>query len=178
MIPAAAGHYRSSMTPLTSAIAITWERNASYAQRLLAGVTPEMITAQPVPGRVINHPAWIMSHLNLYAGIAVSLARGEAIEDPAEHRFGAKSEPLPDSRAYDAPEQLLSRWQQLHQEGMAALKVADERRTGAPTPIERWRSLHPTVGDMLVTLMVKHEAGHLGQLSAWRRAMGLARTTM
>lgn len=166
------------MTPLTSAILITWERNASYAQRLLADVSAEVFTAQPIPGRVLNHPAWIMSHLNLYAGIAVSLARGEAIEDPAEHRFGAKSEPLPDRRAYESPEQLLSRWQHLHTEGRGALRAADDRRTGSPTPIERWRALHPTVGDMLVTLMVKHEAGHLGQLSAWRRAMGLPRTTM
>ena len=47
-----------------------------------------------------------------------------------------------------------------------------------PNPLERWRAVNPTVGDMIVTLMVKHESGHLGQLSAWRRAMGLASVPM
>jgi hypothetical protein len=31
----------------------------------------------------------------------------------------------------------------------------------------------PTVGDLLAHLMTTHEAAHLGQLSAWRRLLGL-----
>ena len=59
-------------------------------------------------GRVMNHPAWVMSHLNLYAGIAVKLALGEAFEDPAEHRYGQKSEPLGDLGAYETRERLVA----------------------------------------------------------------------
>jgi len=166
------------MNSLASAISITWQRNGAYGLRLVDGLKSDQWLAQPVLGRVMNHPAWVLSHLNLYAGIAVAMCRGEGFEDPGEHRFGQKSEPLSDTGAYPAPGEMVKTWTQLHDEGAAALRVATDARTGAPNPLERWRGVHPTVGDMLVTLMVKHESGHLGQLSAWRRAMGLGRVAV
>jgi hypothetical protein len=41
-----------------------------------------------------------------------------------------------------------------------------------PAP-ERMRSRFPTVANVLLGLMTSHFASHLGQLSAWRRAVGL-----
>ena len=41
-------------------------------------------------------------------------------------------------------------------------------------PIEGFRSRAPTIGDAANFLMNSHAMFHLGQLSAWRRAMGLA----
>lgn len=165
-------------SPLAAAALITWKRNAEYGARLVGDLAPEQWVAQPVPGRMMNHPAWVFAHLNLYAGIAVQLARGEPFEDPAEHRFGQKSEPLITLDGYDGPERMLSEWRELHALGAAALATATEAVTGADNPLPRWRALHPTVGDMLVTLMVKHESAHLGQLSAWRRAMGMGRVAV
>ncbi len=166
------------MNAIGSAILITWKRNGTYAQRLAGDLDAARWLAQPVPGRTMNHPAWIFSHLNLYAGICVALASAAPFEDPAEHRYGQKSEPLPDAAAYASGDELLADWDRLHARGQAALERLGDHITSAPVPLERWRALHPTVGDMLVTLMVKHESGHLGQLSAWRRAMGLARVAV
>ncbi len=168
----------SASNPLASAIAISWRRNGAYALRLADGIDPAAFVAQPVPGRVLNHPAWIFGHLNLYAGIAVALCRGEGFHDPADHEFGQSSVPLGDASRYPPARELLDEWRRLHDEGERALASATITITTAPNPLERWRAMHPTVGDMLVTLMVKHESGHLGQLSAWRRAMGLARVAM
>jgi uncharacterized damage-inducible protein DinB len=120
----------------------------------------------------------VFAHLNLYGDIATRLARGETFDDPAEHRYGPKSEPRDSLDEYDAPDRMLASWKQIHTDGAAALTMATESITTAPNPLERWRTLHPTVGDMLITLMVKHESGHLGQLSAWRRVMGLARVAV
>ena len=40
--------------------------------------------------------------------------------------------------------------------------------------VPMWLSLFDTtVGDMIVFLMTSHEMDHLGQIAAWRRAMGL-----
>jgi len=166
------------MNPLARAISITWKRNAAYALRLVADLPPAQLIAQPIPARPLNHPAWIFSHLNLYAAIAVSLCRAEHFDDPAEHPHGQKSEPLPDPAAYEPLPQLTATWQTLHDRGETALAAATDAMLAATNPLDRWRTIHPTVGDMLVTLMVKHESGHLGQLSAWRRAMGLARVGM
>lgn len=166
------------MNPLRSAILITWRRNGGYARRLVADLAPAQWLAQPVPGRVLNHPAWIFAHLNVYAPIAADMLRGRAFDDPIDHPFGQKSEVSPDPGVYGPPEHLLADYTRLHDDAQAALESADDRIFAQPNPLPRWREVHPTTGDMLVTLMVKHESHHLGQLSAWRRAMGLPRVAM
>lgn len=165
-------------SPLPCAILITWRRNAAYALRLVGDLSDHQMTAQPISGKVLNHPAWILSHLTLYTDIAASMLLERTFEDPAEHKYGAKSEPLSDAAAYAARADMIAKYTSAHDEAEAALFSARDTVFASPTPIERWRSLHPTIGDMLVTLMVKHESAHLGQLSAWRRAMGLPRVAM
>jgi uncharacterized damage-inducible protein DinB len=164
------------MHPLASAILITWRRNGAYALRLVGDLAPEQFAAQPVPGRVMNHPAWILSHLNVYAPICSALIRAEPFADPIDHPHGPKSEVAP--TGYPPPDRLLRAYEASHAEAEQALTRASPEALAAATPLARWHTLHPTVGDMLVTLMVKHESHHLGQLSAWRRAMGLARVEM
>lgn len=164
--------------PLARAILITWRRNGAYALRLVGDLSGAQFIAQPVPGRTLNHPAWVLSHLTLYTAIAAAMLREQPFEDPADHRFGAKSEPLSDAGAYAPGDALIQQYRDAHEAAEAALVGIREGVLNSPTPLERWRPLHPTTGDMLVTLMVKHESAHLGQLSAWRRAMGLSRVAM
>lgn len=166
------------LPPLAAAVLITWRRNGAYALRLVADLDPTLWTAQPVPGRVLNHPARIFSHLNVYTPIAAALARAAPFDDPLDHPFGQKSEVSSDPSVYAPALALLTAFQTLHDDAQAALAAATPETLAAINPLERWRTLHPTVGDILVALMVKHESGHLGQLSAWRRAMGLARVAM
>jgi hypothetical protein len=85
---------------LASAILITWKRNGAYAQRLVADLTPEQWTAQPIAGRALNHPAWVLSHLNVYAPICTAMLRGRSFSDPLDHRYGQKSEVALDPREY------------------------------------------------------------------------------
>lgn len=166
------------MNPIASAIAITWKRNGGYAQRLVGDLGAGQWLAQPVPGVLMNHPAWVLSHLNVYAPIVSAMLRRKRFEDPIDHRHGQKSRVSPDVAQYLPDLMLLEEFVRLHDEALLALEGADDPVFGEANPLERWRSVHPTIGDMLVTLMVKHESGHLGQLSAWRRAMGLASVPM
>lgn len=168
----------SATHPLASAVLISWKRNGAYALRLVGDLGPTQWTAQPIPGRTLNHPAWVLAHLNLYAHVAARMCAGEPFDDPAEHRYGAKSEVLADPAAYPDPGTLVSEFARLHDAAAGSLAVAGEGLLMAPNPLARWRTLHPRTGDMLVTLMVKHESGHLGQLSAWRRGMGLPRVAV
>ncbi len=165
---------------LKEAIAITWRRNRDYARRLVADLSPEQWLAQPIAGcgRVMNHPAWILSHLNVYAPIAAALCRRRSFEDPLDHRFGQKSKVSLDPREYAPADALRREYLVLHDDADAALAAADDTVMSEANPLERWRDKHPLIGHMLATLMVKHESGHLGQLSAWRRAMGLESVEM
>ena len=161
------------MLPLPAACSINFRRNAGYGERLVADLAPDQWIAQPVPGQIMNHPAWVFAHLNLYASIVTMLAKSVPFTDPLDHQYGMKSHPLPSLAAYPSPQEQLATWKRVHQECLEALAVIDESRLAAPPPIDRWREAHPTIGDVLVLLTVKHESHHLGQLSAWRRALGL-----
>ena len=100
---------------------------------------------------------------------------GAAKVCPAEWmpRFGPGSKVLPDRAAYPSLGELVSTFDRGH----AALLTAV-----AATPAARWAEPHgwpflqqelPTVADALAHLMTTHAAAHLGQLSAWRRGLGL-----
>lgn len=166
--------------PLAAAALITWRRNGAYAARLVGDLAPEQCFAQPVAGRVLNHPSWVLSHLNVYTPLCTAMLRAEPFTDPIDAKYGQKSEVSLDPTDYTPPPgpDLLAHYIELHADAEHALTAAPDHIFAAPNPLERWRAVHPTIGDMLVTLMVKHESGHLGQLSAWRRALGLPRVPM
>lgn len=164
--------------PIASAVLITWKRNAGYALRMLEDLTPEQFTAQPVPGRIMNHPAWIACHLTLYPPVCTGLLLRRPFTDPIDHRYGQRSEVSTNPADYPPGRQIIAEYCAAHDQAQEALHSADPAVFAEPNPIERQREKHPSIGDMIVTLMVKHEMGHLGQLSAWRRAMGLPRVAM
>lgn len=166
------------MNPLLSAISTVWARNGAYAARLAGDLAPAQFLAQPVPGVVMNHPAWILSHLLIYKSTAARVLRAEPFDDPVTHPHGPKSSPLADASAYLAPTELLRAYESAHQEAARALADAPGDLPARPVPLERWRAMAPDIGTLLLTLMVKHESHHLGQLSAWRRGMNLPRVEM
>jgi len=63
-------------------------------------------------------------------------------------------------------------WRKAHARLSAAVSTATSEALAQPAP-ERMRSRFATVGQMIYGLMTAHEATHLGQFSAWRRAIGL-----
>lgn len=164
--------------PLVSATLITWRRNGAYAARLVGDLAPGQFLAQPVAGRILNHPAWVFSHLNIYTRICTAMLRAEPFADPIDAKYGQKSECSLDPTDYIPGPDLLASYGGLHAEAEHALTGAPDHVFAASNPLERWRAMNPTIGDMIVTLMVKHESAHLGQLSAWRRALGLPRVAM
>lgn len=163
---------------LRSAIRITWSRNGAYALRLVGDLAPGRFLAQPVPGAVTNHPAWILCHLNVYMPVILALLRGDAVDDPLGRPHARNSKVTLDPADYPSPAVIIDTYRHRHDEVLAALDAANPETFARPNPVERWRAMHPLVADQLVTLMVKHESFHLGQLSAWRRGMGLASVEM
>lgn len=161
-----------------SALRSTWSRNCAYAQRLVGDLSAAQFLGQPVPGRVINHPAWILCHLNVYGETVVRVLRSEAVEDPLGKPFARGSKVTHGPGDYPEPSAIVGEFTRLHEKAGAALDAATDALFASPVAIERLRPVAPTVGELLAMLMVKHESFHLGQLSAWRRAMGLAPVEM
>ena len=61
-----------------------------------------------------------------------------------------------------------------HRAVLEALRAVDDEVLGRQNPGEgRLRDMCPTIGAAVNFLMCAHTMVHLGQVSAWRRAVGL-----
>lgn len=165
---------------LKSSLRINWVRNGAYLARLVGDLDDDGVrwVAQPVDGRAMNHAAWILCHLSLYRRVILDLLRGTPFDDPFDAPFGRGSTVSAEAAAHPTPREMRGTIERLGIDALAALDAAPEERFEAPNPLARWSAMHPRVGEQLVTLMVKHESFHLGQLSAWRRALGLPSVPM
>lgn len=158
---------------MISSVLLAYERNLDYARRLTADIPAERLAEQPAPG--MNHPAWVLGHLAATADLAASLVgMTEPILAPElAPKFGHGSQPVADPAAYPGRDELIAALERNHDRLAGAVAALSAEDFARPMPIERMRGRFPTVGDALVFLMTAHEAIHLGQLSAWRRALGL-----
>jgi hypothetical protein len=159
-------------SPLVSAALLSWQNQRDYAARLLSDLPPDELTRQPFPG--MNHPAWIIGHLSAYPPVLAAILDGRPFEDPLHSRYGRGTMPSGEAAAYPPKAELLREYFDGHDLLARTLAAADEGVLARPIPLARWQDRFPRIGDAVLYLMLSHEAGHLGQLSAWRRAMGKA----
>lgn len=164
-------------------LAASGQLGLMYADRLLAGVTPDMFARFARPGGQVlqsNHPAFIFGHLCMYPARAMQLVK----VPPAEHAAPATYEPLfkagaeckddPDGTIYPPMEELTQRFRASYAAAIAAVREADDALLAAENPGEgRMKELFATVGSAIGFYLGGHVQNHLGQMSAWRRAMGL-----
>jgi DinB superfamily len=148
--------------------------NLWYSQKLVADLTDEQMCAQPVEGVVMNHPAFLLGHLALVAGNFATGFVDAAPVCPEEWKelFNQGAKPLADRSRYPSKAVLLQKLEEAHSRLADAVTKAAPEVLAQPAP-EKMRARFPTVGALLAGMMTAHEGSHNGQLSAWRRAMGL-----
>jgi hypothetical protein len=144
----------------------------TYARKLVDDIPDERLAAQPVPGVTMNHAAFLLGHL-AWANDNGRAMLGHAAAFPAEWipLFKTGAAPLPERAKYPTKHELLAALDVAHEGLSAAVAAATPEQFAAPAP-DRMRARFPTVGHLIAGLMTGHYANHLGQLSAWRRAMG------
>ena len=149
-----------------------YQFNLQYAQRLVEGIAADQMASQP--GGVINHPAWSLGHLVVSSNHLGQLFGLESsLRDGWSETFKSGGEPSGDLSAYPTKDELLDALAGQHVRNTDAIKSFDIARFAEPHPNENTRKYFPTVGDMVIFMMTAHEMDHLGQIAAWRRAMGL-----
>jgi hypothetical protein len=146
--------------------------NLGYAKRLVKDLSDDQMCAQP--HGVVNHPAWSLGHLAVAADAAGGVL-GLSSELPAgwAETFKTGGTPAPDKSLFPNKDEILGVLEAQHARVARALSAADPAALVRPHPNEKRRSHFPTVGDFAIFLMTAHEMDHLGQIAAWRRAMGL-----
>ena len=146
--------------------------NLGFATRLVKDLSDDQMCAQP--HGLVNHPAWSLGHLAVAANAAgVTLGLTSALPAGWEETFKTGGIPTADKAAFPGKDDILRVLAEQHARNAQALSNADPAALAVPHPNEKRRGHFPTVGDFAIFLMTAHEMDHLGQIAAWRRAMGL-----
>ncbi len=145
-----------------------------YLSRLLQDLDDAQLSVPIASGG--NPPAWILAHLIVANDYALRML-GEPRIAPAEwhKRFGRGVSPKDDQSPLPSKAELLQKLAEGRQHLVAAVVKADPARMSERQNIEIFKDTPvETIGDVMAHLMTTHLAGHLGQISAWRRVQGRA----
>ena len=98
-----------------------------------------------------------------------------SVPDSFEPIFKAGAECVDDAdgSVYPGMEEIVSAFKRSYSVLIEALPGVEESVLAKQTPDEKRRERMPTIGSVVSFIVGPHPMMHLGQLSAWRRCMGL-----
>jgi hypothetical protein len=143
-----------------------------FLREQVADVSASAMVAQP--NGIGHHPAWVVGHLTFtcqllggVVGLPEWLPQGWA------GRFGPGSKPSADAGLYETKDEALAILRDAQERISRAVEGLRDSRLDEPFPDPSYRDVFPTIRHALTQVLVGHTANHVGQLSVWRRAMGL-----
>lgn len=162
-------------------IADSLQLSLGYGERLLKDVTADQFGRFAAPGGQTvesNHGAFIYGHLSLYAPRIVEALGQSPVQIPEgfESVFSKDATCVDDAdgTVYPAMEQVTAFFLEGYKAALEALKATDDSVFQQPNPAGgRMTDLFPTLGSMHNFYVGGHVMLHMGQMSAWRRMLGL-----
>jgi hypothetical protein len=168
---------------LGSMIAANGDLCLGYAERLLKDIPlADFARFATLRGQVIesNHPAFIVGHLSLYGHSVVEHLGGPAAADSIPAGFeelfskNATCQNDLDGTLYPDAEMVCDTFYGGYRQAVIALRASDDGAFAKDNPAQGpIKERFPTLGGMLSFYMSGHMMVHLGQLSAFRRMIGL-----
>ena len=155
----------------------------NYSRRMLVGVTAEQFARWARPGNQViqsNHAAFVYGHLSLYASRII-----EQLDSDASHLIptaqfqtvfskDAQCVDDPTGEIYPAMDDIIAAYFTGYEACLEVLRDAPDEALQKPNPSGgRMTELFPTLGSMQAFYVGGHIMMHLGQVSAWRRMLGL-----
>lgn len=151
----------------------------NYGKAVCAGIGSERFGRRP-EGVDCNTPAWVIGHLSIYPDRVLELIGRADMAQLKDERYetlfanGTASPDDPDGLHYPPMDEIIERFVSRSEAAIEGIAGADEAVFLAQNPAEgRFKQMCPTVGSAAGFLMCSHTMMHLGQLSTWRRCMGL-----
>lgn len=175
------------MSLYTESITIGAKFTLGYAKLLVNGVTASNAARKPAfegPDglKVVdcNHPMFVFGHLGLYGTRIYTLAQQEVPAEVAapvswNDLFKAGVECRDDPKGTIYPE-----WSKVWEHYLKSSEVAIDKLARMPDsfyeqphPDPKVRERFATIGATMLFLFNNHPMSHLGQISTWRRCLGL-----
>lgn len=164
-------------------IVLAARRTRSYGEKLADGIPANSFAAKPRFGSTIidcNHPAFVYGHLAIYpARLGGFLGFDTStLAAPATYtdlfKAGTPCHDDPAASTYPARDEILATYIRTHDNLLNMLPGVSDDILHAPHPDPLVREkFFPTLGSAATFLLCAHPMMHLGQLSTWRRCMGL-----
>lgn len=146
-----------------------------YADMLAADIPPDRFAHCPVPN--VNHPAFCFGHLSIYPErLLEMLGRPELARPDARfvELFRAGSKCVEEAGRHPPKDEIMARFKDRWEVIATVLPQIPEERFLDANPAEgRMKELMPTLGAMAIFMCGTHMMMHLGQVSIWRRLIGL-----
>jgi hypothetical protein len=153
------------------------------SEALLKDVPAAKFARLATPGGVkveSNHPAFVFGHLAIYpARLAEAMGvsvPGAVVPGTFVDLFAAGKPCLddPEGTIYPTMDVITNAYWSGYRAILDAIVAADGAVLAKPHPNEKLRDRFPSVGALATFLITSHIMMHLGQVSAWRRMMGMA----
>lgn len=171
------------MESLAAAILDQTGTMLAYAEGLLKGVTQETFARKPEGKSGVvdtNHPAFVFGHLALYPQKICQLVgiddAGTAAPAGYEELFAAGKECQddPDGTIYPKMDEILAAFNTGYKTAIARIAGLSNEDLAAPHPLDSDFGKRFSSRAAIANFMLgPHPFMHIGQISAWRRCMGL-----
>ncbi len=146
-----------------------------YTDALVKGISDEQFAHMPKAD--INSPAFNIGHLAIYGDRICAMLGREDLVTPmpfSADLFKAGAPCVDQPGLYPSKSVLVETFVARQRNAIVAFEGAGDDRLLAENPAEgRFKELFPTVGSACAFLLAGHVTMHLGQISVWRRVMGL-----
>jgi len=143
-----------------------------YLGEQVSDVNEADMVAQP--NGIMNHPAWVLGHLTHACQMLGGLVEiPKWLPDDWASRFGTGSVPVADLSRYETKANALLILQDAQSRIIQRVEQLDNGLLDQPFPDPSYLVMFPTIRHALTQVLVGHTANHVGQVSVWRRAMGL-----
>ncbi len=148
-----------------------------YADRVASGIGADQFRRMP-KGVNTNSPAFNYGHLAIYPERLLPLLGRPELARPDEkweEMFNAKAvcKDDPDGTVYPPMEQIMARFRDRYRVLLEVAAETGDERFARANPNEQTAARFPTIGALVTFLTSAHLMMHLGQISAWRRIMGM-----
>lgn len=161
-------------------IADSLKLSIGYGERLLKNVSAEQFArfATNADGPIeSNHGAFIYGHLSLYAPSILTDLGASSLEVPDgfDQVFSKDAQCVddPDAAIYPSMDVVTDFFFTGYKAALEALSAASDEQLQAANPNERMAERFPTMASMHNFYVGGHVMLHMGQMSAWRRMLGL-----
>ncbi len=155
----------------------------NYSRRMLVGVTDDQFARFARPGGQIvqsNHGAFVYGHLSLYSSRIIEQLDADAsfLTPTAQFQTAFSKDAQcvddPTGEIYPAMDDITEAFFKGYEAALAIVREAPDSALQKPNPTGgRMTELFPTIGSMQAFYVGGHIMLHIGQVSAWRRMLGL-----